>query len=73
MVSTSTCYVVVEYLKEKGLAVISFLWISNDKAYWPPHPDVKQCRNAAKVIEVPVTNWEMYDIKEWSKSSKLQP
>ena len=72
MASTSTCYVVVEYLKEKGLAVISPLWISNDRAYWPPYPDDKRYQKAAKVIEVLITNWEMYDIKEWSKSSKLQ-
>ena len=41
-------------------------------AYWPPYPDDKRYQKAAKVIKVLVTNWEMYDIKEWSKSSKLQ-
>ena len=73
MASRSTSYVVVKYLKEKGLAVIPPLWINNDKAYLPPYPDDKKCQEAAKVIEVPVIDWEMYDIKEWLKSGKLQP
>ena len=68
MASTSTCYVVVEYLKKR---LIPPLWI--DKAYWPPYPDDKRCLKAAKMIKAPGTNWEMNDTKEWSKSGKLQP
>ena len=49
------------------------LWISNDKAYLPPYPDDKRCLNAAKMIKVPGTYREINDIKEWSKSGKLQP
>ena len=66
-------YVVVEYLDEQGgMYVIPYLWIRGSEAYWPPYQKDEQVRYAARTMEVPCNNWNLFPMKEWARNGKLE-
>ena len=61
-------YVVVEFIKDKSLAVIPKNWLQENYASFPPYTNARKVESAAKSGEIPTKNFKLFQVKEWFRS-----
>ena len=65
------CYVVVEFIKEKTLAIVPSIWLKEGQSYWPPYNTDTKNRSACRRKDVPGSNWSLFPVKEWARTGIL--
>ena len=65
------CYVVVEFIKEKTLAIVPSTWLKEGQSYWPPYNTDTKNRSACRRKDVPGSNWSLFPVKEWARTGIL--
>ena len=58
-------YFVVEFIKDKSLAVIPKNWLQEKYASFPPYTNAQKVKSAAKSGEIPTKNCKIFQVKEW--------
>ena len=61
-------YVVVEFIKDKSLAVILNNWLQENYASFPSYTNARKVESVAKSGEIPTKNCKMFQVKEWFQS-----
>ena len=56
-------YVVVEFIKDKSLAVIPKNWLQESYASFPPYTNARKVKSAAKSGEIPTKNCKIFQVK----------
>ena len=70
MTTNDITFIVVEFVKDKSLAVIPSSWlIQPDKAVWPPLHG-SRCQKMAKRKDPQESAWEVFTVKEWLRTGK---
>ena len=61
-------YVVVEFIKDKSLAVIPKNCLQENYASFSPYTNARKVESAAKSGEIPTKNCKIFQHKEWFQS-----
>ena len=70
MTTNDITFIVVEFVKDKSLAVIPSSWlIQPDKAVWPPL-DSNSCQKMIKRKDPPESAWEVFTVKKRLRTGK---
>ena len=58
----------VEFIKDKSLAVIPKNWLQENYALFPPYTNARKVKSAAKSGEISTKNCKIFQVKECFRS-----